>query len=123
MVTGSVNQLARESGTSDVARAMLAQAGLADVTMAPAADMFELGVEVQVLRRGTLFAQRAARLLPPSTAKAHEASGRRFPRTSGSGPAFLHVPILHGTPSDLPRPREAPPAVARRFAAQLRVSL
>lgn len=62
VVTGSVNQLARESGTSDLARAMLAQAGLADVTMAPAADMFELGVEVQVLRRGTLFAQRASRL-------------------------------------------------------------
>jgi PfaD family protein len=62
VVTGTVNQLARESGTSDAARAMLAQAGLADVTMAPAADMFELGVEVQVLRRGTLFAQRARRL-------------------------------------------------------------
>ena len=30
--------------------------------MAPAADMFELGIEVQVLRRGTLFAQRAKRL-------------------------------------------------------------
>ena len=42
------------------------------------------------------------------------------PRT---GPAFLHVPILHGTPSDLPRPRETPPVVARRFAAQLGVSL
>jgi trans-AT polyketide synthase/acyltransferase/oxidoreductase domain-containing protein len=57
-----VNQLAIESGTSDAARAMLALAGLADVTMAPAADMFELGIEVQVLRRGTLFAQRAKRL-------------------------------------------------------------
>jgi PfaD family protein len=62
VVTGSVNQLARESGTSDLARAMLAQADLADVAMAPAADMFELGVDVQVLRRGTLFAQRARRL-------------------------------------------------------------
>jgi hypothetical protein len=30
--------------------------------MAPAADMFELGVKVQVLRRGTMFAVRAARL-------------------------------------------------------------
>jgi PfaD family protein len=30
--------------------------------MAPAADMFELGVKVQVLKRGTLFAQRAQRL-------------------------------------------------------------
>ena len=62
VVTGSVNQVAIESGTSDAARAMLALAGLADVTMAPAADMFELGVEVQVLRRGTLFAPRAKRL-------------------------------------------------------------
>lgn len=62
VVTGTVNQLARESGTSDAARAMLAAAGLADVTMAPAADMFELGVDVQVLRRGTLFPQRARKL-------------------------------------------------------------
>ncbi|MFI5310795.1 MAG: PfaD family polyunsaturated fatty acid/polyketide biosynthesis protein [Gemmatimonadales bacterium] len=62
VVTGSVNQTACESGTSDIARAMLADAGLADVIMAPAADMFELGVEVQVLRRGTLFAPRARKL-------------------------------------------------------------
>jgi PfaD family protein len=41
---------------------MLALAGIADVIMAPAADMFELGVEVQVLRRGTMFAVRAKRL-------------------------------------------------------------
>ena len=41
---------------------MLAQAGIADEIMAPAADMFELGVEVQVLRRGTLFGVRARRL-------------------------------------------------------------
>jgi phosphonopyruvate decarboxylase len=42
---------------------------------------------------------------------------------SHDGPAFLHVPILTGTPSDLPRPREAPPVVARRFAALMGVSL
>ena len=41
---------------------MLAVADVADVTMAPAADMFELGVEVQVLKRGTMFASRAKRL-------------------------------------------------------------
>lgn len=41
---------------------MLAQAGIADVMMAPAADMFELGVKVQVLKRGTMFAVRAQRL-------------------------------------------------------------
>jgi trans-AT polyketide synthase/acyltransferase/oxidoreductase domain-containing protein len=62
VLTGSVNQLAVESGVSDDARALLAQADLADVTMAPAADMFEQGVKVQVLRRGTMFAVRAARL-------------------------------------------------------------
>lgn len=62
VVTGSVNQTARESGTSDITRALLAEAGFADVIMAPAADMFELGVEVQVLRRGTLFAPRARKL-------------------------------------------------------------
>lgn len=39
------------------------------------------------------------------------------------GPAFLHVPILAGTPAELPRPREAPSVVARRFAAQMNVSL
>jgi PfaD family protein len=62
VVTGSVNQLAVESGVSDDARALLATADVADVAMAPAADMFELGVKVQVLRRGTMFANRAGRL-------------------------------------------------------------
>ena len=41
---------------------MLAQAEQADVAMAPAADMFEMGVKVQVLKRGTMFAMRAAKL-------------------------------------------------------------
>lgn len=60
--TGSVNQSCVESGLHASARAMLAEAGMADVAMAPAADMFEMGVEVQVLRRGTLFAVRARKL-------------------------------------------------------------
>lgn len=62
VVTGSVNQSCREAGLSVDAKAMLAGADVADVVMAPAADMFELGVKVQVLRRGTLFAARAGRL-------------------------------------------------------------
>jgi PfaD family protein len=62
VLTGSVNQLAVESGVSDDARALLAEADLADVAMAPAADMFEMGVQVQVLHRGTMFANRARRL-------------------------------------------------------------
>jgi len=62
VVTGSVNQSAVESGLSSEGKRMLAQADLADVAMAAAADMFELGVKVQVLRRGTLFAVRANKL-------------------------------------------------------------
>jgi PfaD family protein len=41
---------------------MLAEAEQADVIMAPAADMFELGVKLQVLKRGTMFAMRAQKL-------------------------------------------------------------
>lgn len=62
VVTGSINQAAVEAATSDAVKAMLAQAEMADVTMAPAADMFEMGVKVQVLKRGTMFAPRAAHL-------------------------------------------------------------
>jgi PfaD family protein len=51
-----------EAGLGAAARALLAQADMADVAMAPAADMFEMGVNVQVLRRGTLFAVRARKL-------------------------------------------------------------
>ncbi len=62
IMTGSVNQACVESGTSDAVRKMLAATRQADVTMAPAADMFEMGVNVQVLKRGTMFPMRAARL-------------------------------------------------------------
>jgi len=62
VVTGSINQACVESGSSDAVRKMLAEAGQADVTMAPAADMFEMGVKVQVLKRGTMFPMRAAKL-------------------------------------------------------------
>ena len=62
LVVGSVNQGCVESGTSDLVRTMLADARQADIAMAPAADMFEMGVKVQVLKRGTMFAMRAAKL-------------------------------------------------------------
>jgi PfaD family protein len=62
ILTGSVNQSCVEAGTSETVRQMLAEAGQADVTMAPAADMFEMGVKVQVLKRGTMFPLRAAKL-------------------------------------------------------------
>jgi trans-AT polyketide synthase/acyltransferase/oxidoreductase domain-containing protein len=62
ILTGSVNQACIEAGTSEAVRHMLAEAGQADVTMAPAADMFEMGVKVQVLKRSTMFPLRAAKL-------------------------------------------------------------
>ncbi len=62
VLTGSVNQACVEAGTSQTVREMLAEAGQADVIMAPAADMFEMGVKLQVLKRGTLFPMRAAKL-------------------------------------------------------------
>ncbi|WP_217544721.1 PfaD family polyunsaturated fatty acid/polyketide biosynthesis protein [Streptomyces sp. GbtcB6] len=62
VVTGSVNQSCVESGSSKATKALLADAGIADCEMAPAADMFEMGVELQVLKKGTLFPMRAKRL-------------------------------------------------------------
>ena len=62
LVTGSVNQACVEAGTSDIVRQMLAETQQADVVMAPAADMFEMGVKVQVLKRGTMFAMRGTKL-------------------------------------------------------------
>jgi PfaD family protein len=62
VLTGSINQCARESGQGLPAKKMLAQADLADIMMAPAGDMFELGVRVQVLKRGCMFPLRASKL-------------------------------------------------------------
>jgi trans-AT polyketide synthase, acyltransferase and oxidoreductase domains len=62
VVTGSINQSCIEAATSDHAKQLLAQAEMPDVMMAPAADMFEMGVKLQVLKRGTLFPVRAQKL-------------------------------------------------------------
>jgi len=62
VVTGSINQGCVESGASEHSKALLAEADMADVMMAPAADMFEMGVKLQVLKRGTLFPMRAQKL-------------------------------------------------------------
>lgn len=60
--TGSINQACLESGASEHTKKLLAQASMADVMMAPSADMFEMGVKVQVLKLGTLFPMRASKL-------------------------------------------------------------
>ena len=62
VLTGSINQAAVESGLSAEGKRLLCEADLADVIMAPAADMFEMGVKLQVLRRGTMFGVRSAKL-------------------------------------------------------------
>lgn len=62
VVTGSINQSAIESGLSEAGRQLLGEAAVADVAMAPAADMFELGIKVQVLKRGSIFAARANKI-------------------------------------------------------------
>ena len=62
VVTGSVNQACVEAGASAHTKKLLAQASMTDVTMAPSADMFEMGVRVQVLKNGTFFPMRAQKL-------------------------------------------------------------
>ena len=62
IVTGSINQACVESGASEHTRKLLASAAMADVTMAPSADMFELGARVQVLKKGSFFPMRAQKL-------------------------------------------------------------
>jgi trans-AT polyketide synthase/acyltransferase/oxidoreductase domain-containing protein len=62
VVTGSVNQASVEADQSPAAKELLAAAGVNDCDLAPAADMFEMGADVQVLRRGTMFASRARQL-------------------------------------------------------------
>ncbi|MTJ07668.1 PfaD family polyunsaturated fatty acid/polyketide biosynthesis protein [Anabaena sp. UHCC 0204] len=62
IVTGSINQSCVESGACEHTKKLLAQAEMADMIMAPAADMFEMGVKLQVLKRGTMFPMRAQKL-------------------------------------------------------------
>jgi PfaD family protein len=62
VLTGSVNQAAVESGTSDAVRRLLADLAFHDVATGPAPDMFEIGAKVQVVGRGALYAQRAQKL-------------------------------------------------------------
>ena len=62
VVTGSINQSCREAGACEHTKRLLSQAEMADVMMAPAADMFEMGVKLQVLKRGTMFGLRSQKL-------------------------------------------------------------
>jgi trans-AT polyketide synthase/acyltransferase/oxidoreductase domain-containing protein len=84
VVTGSINQSCREAGTSDHVRAILAQIDMTDVLMAPAADMFEMGVKLQVAKKGTLFGLRAQKLYDLyNTYPAWEVYSRKGTRYAG----------------------------------------
>ena len=60
--TGSINQCTIEAGTSDIVKDMLQNVDVQDTTMAPAGDMFEIGSQVQVLRKGVFFPSKANKL-------------------------------------------------------------
>jgi trans-AT polyketide synthase/acyltransferase/oxidoreductase domain-containing protein len=62
VVTGTINQISRESGTCDTVRKLLSKATYFDVIMCPAPDMFAEGSQVQVLKKGTMFALNAKKL-------------------------------------------------------------
>jgi PfaD family protein len=59
VVTGSINQACVEASTSHKVKELLAAAAVNDVAMVPSADMFELGVNVQVLKKNVLYPMRA----------------------------------------------------------------
>lgn len=62
VLTGTVNQTCLESGLHPESRKLLADAQVGDVVMTPSSDMFERGVQLQVLKRGTMYSARAAKL-------------------------------------------------------------
>lgn len=62
VLTGSINQCSLEANQSQFVKEMLTHASMTDVMMAPAADMFEQGINVQVLKNPTLFPMRAKKL-------------------------------------------------------------
>jgi trans-AT polyketide synthase/acyltransferase/oxidoreductase domain-containing protein len=62
IVTGSINQCTVEAGTSDAAKDLLQELNVQDTDLAPAGDLFELGAQVQVAKRGLFFPARANKL-------------------------------------------------------------
>ena len=62
IVTGSINQSCVEAETSDYVKQLLAEVSMADIAMAPCADMFELGAKVEVLKKKTMYPQNAQKL-------------------------------------------------------------
>jgi len=62
ILTGSINQCSVEAGNSAAVKDLLQQMDIQDTDYAPAGDLFEIGGQVQVLKRGLLFPARANKL-------------------------------------------------------------
>ncbi len=61
-VLGSIHQSTVEAGTSNLVKELLSQADVTDCALGIAPDMFEMGAHVQVLKKGTMYAQRSQKL-------------------------------------------------------------
>lgn len=62
ILTGSINQCTVEAGTSDIVKDLLQEMNVTDTAYVPAEDMFELGAQLQVFKKGVLFPARANKL-------------------------------------------------------------
>jgi len=63
ILTGSINQCTVEAGMSPDGKSMLQEMNIQDTDYAPAGDMFELGAQVQVMKKSVFFPARANKLL------------------------------------------------------------
>ncbi len=79
VMTGSINQCTVESGQSDAVKDILQRLTPHDTAMAPAGDADELGQQIQVMRKGNLFASKAQRL--HDLYRAHEGLDELAPET------------------------------------------
>ncbi|WP_055546113.1 ACP S-malonyltransferase [Streptomyces kanamyceticus] len=62
VLTGSINQCTPEANTSTAVKGLLQELDVHDVALAPAPEMFELGVRAQVVKRGVFLPARAGKL-------------------------------------------------------------
>lgn len=62
VLTGSINQCTVEAHTSDAVKDILQAVEVQDTDYAPAGDMFEIGAQVQVVKRGLFFPARGRKL-------------------------------------------------------------
>lgn len=62
ILTGSINQCTVEAGMSADGKSMLQEMDIHDTEYAPAGDMFELGAQIQVMKKSVFFPARANKL-------------------------------------------------------------